>query len=178
MHASFNVDYSTPVLGFTRLAASASTMNDVRNFSNIDGTTVLVLDYSGTCSAALPSPTAASASGMDTMRASFGANNSALNLASSTANSGRIKDTTHSTASSSLISKLLPPHRILFPFSTLAHMPMAATSSTQDFDVHLEGGDDPDQVSWRVGEGGTTYAAPFASPQTISIPPGELTRCT
>jgi hypothetical protein len=60
-------------------------------------------------------------------------------------------------------------------FSILAHMPMSAVSSTQDFDVHLEGGGYPGEVSWRVGEGGTTYAAPFASPQTISLPPGENT---
>jgi hypothetical protein len=50
-----------------------------------------------------------------------------------------------------------------------------AASSTQDFDVRLDGGEYPDEVSWRVGEGGTTYAYPFASPQTISLPDGENT---
>jgi hypothetical protein len=51
-------------------------------------------------------------------------------------------------------------------------MPISAVSSTQGFEAHLEGGGYPTEVSWRVGEGCTTY--PYsASPQTISLPPGE-----
>jgi hypothetical protein len=72
------------------------------------------------------------------------------------------------------------------PTAALTTAPTAApTALTQDFDVHLEGGDYPDEVSWRFGEGGTTYAAPLGqgeyyyyyarekNPQTISLPPGE-----
>jgi hypothetical protein len=44
----------------------------------------------------------------------------------------------------------------------------------QDFDAHLEGGDYPSEVSWCVGEGNTTYTY-SASPQTVSLPPGEST---
>jgi hypothetical protein len=126
--ASFNLNYSVAIWGSfaVHLPALASVMNNVRNCSNMDDSTAILPDYSGTCPST--SPITASASGMVNLHASFDTKNSAvLNLAYSTANSGHIKATAPSTASSRLISKLLPPHRIIFPFSTLAHMPMAAT---------------------------------------------------
>jgi hypothetical protein len=47
----------------------------------------------------------------------------------------------------------------------------APTAPTQDFDAHLLPGSYPSEVSWHVGEEGTTYGH-SASHQTISLPPG------
>jgi hypothetical protein len=50
-------------------------------------------------------------------------------------------------------------------------MQMSSAVSTQNFDVHLEGGSHPSEISWRIGEG-TTFAY-SAYPQTVSLQPGE-----
>jgi predicted outer membrane repeat protein len=63
---------------------------------------------------------------------------------------------------------------VVLIFLSLFPAPAASAVAVIDFDLHMDPGSYPDEVSWRIGQAGPTYSY-SASPQTISLESGEQT---